>query len=115
MVYVVSAIRPEDIGRIGKEDPQLTSVFLPAEYVTQFVQPLCAKLREDGVTVSTCNIIDLSNVGFRSFWNLRSLLQAASNMATAHYPESVERILVSSYPCFEYLFYLFDAHSCPLC
>ena len=100
MVYVLSAIRPEDIKKSFDEDPHLTTVFLPAEYVTEFVLPLCGKLRQDSIITSTCNVIDLSQVGFLGFWNLRSLLQAASSMATAHYPESVERILVIGAPSF---------------
>jgi hypothetical protein len=100
MVYVLSAIRPEDIKKSFDADPQLTTIFLPAEYVTEFVMPLCGKLRQDCIITSTCNIIDLSHVGLLGFWNLRSLLQAASSMATAHYPESVERILVIGAPSF---------------
>jgi hypothetical protein len=100
MVYVISAIRPEDMKKAFDADPQLTTVFLPAEYVTEFIMPLCGKLRQDRTITSTCNVIDLSNVGLLGFWNLRSLLQAASSMATAHYPESVERILVIGAPSF---------------
>lgn len=100
MVYVLSSIRPEDIKKAFDTDPQLTTVFLPAEYVTEFVMPLCGKLQHDNIITSTCNIIDLSHVGLLGFWNLRSLLHAASSMATAHYPESVERILVIGAPSF---------------
>jgi len=100
MVYVMSAIRPEDIKKSVDLDPLLTTVFLPAEYVTEFVIPLCKKLRQDHDISATCNIVDLSHVGLRGFWNLRSLLQAVSSMATAHYPESVERIFVIGAPSF---------------
>ncbi|KAF6235477.1 hypothetical protein HO173_006160 [Letharia columbiana] len=101
MVYVLSEIRPEDLAQISKEDPGLSSIFLPAEYITNFTQRLCNRVRNDGITINkSVNIIDLSNVGLRKFWNLRSILQTASSMATAHYPETVERIFVVGAPSF---------------
>ena len=101
MVYVLSDIRPEDLAQIAKEDPGLSSIFLPAEYVTNFTQRLCNRVQNDGVVIDkTVNIVDLSNVGLRKFWNLRSVLQTASSMATAHYPETVERIFVVGAPYF---------------
>lgn len=106
MVYVLSEIRPSDLSQIAKEDPELSSIFLPAEYVTRFTQRLCTQLShppdpQGGLIIDkSTNIIDLSNVGLRKFWNLRSLLQTASSMATAHYPETVERIFVVGAPYF---------------
>ena len=101
MVYVLSEIRPEDLSQIAKEDPTLTSIFLPAEYVTNFTQRLCTRVQRHGNVIDkSVNIVDLSNVGLRKFWNLRSLLGTASSMATAHYPETVERIFVVGAPYF---------------
>lgn len=106
MVYVLSEIRPEDLSQIAKDDPELSSIFLPAEYVTRFTQRLCTQLPHPtdgrgGVIIDkSTNIIDLSNVGLRKFWALRSVLQTASSMATAHYPETVERIFVVGAPYF---------------
>ena len=101
MVYVLSEIRPEDLAQIAKEDPGLSSIFLPAEYVTNFTQILCNRVQNDGIIIDkSTNIVDLSGVGLRKFWNLRSLLQTASSMATAHYPETVERIFVVGAPYF---------------
>lgn len=96
MVYVVSQVKAEDILALHKMDPALSSVFLAAEYVTQFVQPFCGKLQSQIQSITTSiNIIDLSNVGVPTFWRLRKLLSTASNMATAHYPETVKKIYVS--------------------
>ena len=101
MVYVLSEIRPGDLAQIAKEDPGLSSIFLPAEYVTNFTQRLCNRVQNNGTAINkSVNIVDLSNVGLRKFWNLRSLLQTASSMATAHYPETVERIFVVGAPYF---------------
>ena len=95
MVYVLSEIRPEDLLQIAKEDPELSNIFLPAEYVTNFTQRLCNRVQNNGIIINkSVSIVDFSNVGLRKFWNLRSLLQTASSMATAHYPETVERIFV---------------------
>ncbi|OAP61448.1 hypothetical protein AYL99_03651 [Fonsecaea erecta] len=99
MVYVVAEVKPEDILALHKMDPSLSKVFLAAEYVTQFVQPLCGKLQNRRTTKSI-NIIDLSHVGIATFWRLRKLLNAASTMATAHYPETVKRIYVVGAPAF---------------
>lgn len=94
-VYVVSEIPIKSVLSVQQRDPNLSSVFLPAEYMTQFVQPLCGQMTPDGVQVTrSVNIVDLSGVGVGMFWNLRKLLQTSSSMATAHYPESVERIFV---------------------
>lgn len=42
------------------------------------------------ITLST-NIVDVSGVSLRQFWNLKSHMQAASTLATAHYPETLDR------------------------
>jgi len=99
MVYVVSQVKAEDILLLHNVDPALSSVFLAAEYVTQFVQPFCGKLQHQSITTSV-NIIDLSNVGVPTFWRLRKLLSTASNMATAHYPETVKKIYIVGAPSF---------------
>ena len=41
------------------------------------------------------NLVDLSKVGLKQLWNLRSHMQEASTLATAHYPEILDRIFVS--------------------
>lgn len=63
-----------------------------------FVLPLCSSLErphpEIPVTNST-NIVDISGVSLRQFWNLKAHMQDASVLATAHYPETLDRIFVS--------------------
>jgi len=102
MVYVLSTITPTTLSSLFASDPDLTSIFLPAEYVTRFTQRLCTHLPHPApATISkSTNIVDLSCVGIRKFWSLRHLLQTASHMATAHYPETVERIFVIGAPYF---------------
>jgi hypothetical protein len=45
--------------------------------------------------VTSTNIVDVSGVGLKQFWNLKSHMQDASVLATAHYPETLDRIFVS--------------------
>jgi hypothetical protein len=40
------------------------------------------------------NIVDISGVGLKQFWNLKGHMQDASVLATAHYPETLDRIFV---------------------
>lgn len=51
------------------------------------------------ITLST-NIVDVSHVSLRMFWNLKAHMQAASTLATAHYPETLDRIFVIGAPYF---------------
>jgi hypothetical protein len=98
--YRVAKIKHEDLQSTAKKDPSLSSVFLPAEYSTQFVQPLCAKLHTDKAMPCSIHIIDLTSVGVQHFWKLRNHLQKSSTMATAHYPESVDKIFILGAPSF---------------
>jgi hypothetical protein len=38
--------------------------------------------------------VDINGVGLKQFWNLKSHMQDASVLATAHYPETLDRIFV---------------------
>jgi hypothetical protein len=46
------------------------------------------------------NIVDISGVGLKQFWNLKTHMQAASQLATAHYPETLDRIFIIGAPMF---------------
>lgn len=80
-------------------------MFALYENLTRFVMPLCSLVPgrpnpETPVDQSN-NIVDISNVGLKQFWNLRSHMQEASTLATAHYPEILDRIFVSPQLCLE--------------
>jgi hypothetical protein len=79
--------------------PQLLPLFALYHNLLNFVLPLCSTFDrpnpEIPVTNST-NIVDISNVGLTQFWNLKSHMQDASVLATAHYPETLDRIYVST-------------------
>jgi hypothetical protein len=78
---------------------QLVPLFALYHNLLNFVLPMCSALErpnpEVPVTNST-NIVDISGVGLAQFWNLKSHMQDASVLATAHYPETLDRIYVST-------------------
>lgn len=82
----------------GKTPAKLLRLFALYENLVRFVMPMCTALtdREHSSTPITQsnNIVDISGVGLKQFWNLRAHMQDASTLATAHYPETLDRIFV---------------------
>lgn len=83
----------------AKTPAKLIRLFALYENLTRFVQPLCTQLTDRDhantpITLST-NIVDVSGVSLKQFWNLKGHMQLASQLATAHYPETLDRIFVS--------------------
>lgn len=78
-------------------------LFALYESLTRFVTPLCSMVTrphpETPISQSN-NIVDISNVGLKQFWNLKSHMQDASVLATAHYPETLDRIFIVGAPGF---------------
>lgn len=79
-------------------------LFALYENLTRFSQPFSTQLtdRENPdipITLST-NIVDVQGVGLKQFWNLKAHMQAASQLATAHYPETLDRIFIIGAPFF---------------
>ncbi|RBR26721.1 uncharacterized protein FIESC28_00504 [Fusarium coffeatum] len=88
----------------GKTPNGLLRLFALYENLTRFNMPFCTQLLdrehpEVPITLST-NIVDISGVGLKQFWNLKQHMQAASQLATAHYPETLDRIFVIGAPAF---------------
>lgn len=86
----ISKARPD-----GNTPAHLLSLFALYENLTRFVLPMCSEINHDRlhphtpVTMST-NIVDVTGVSLRMFWNLKAHMQAASVLATAHYPETLD-------------------------
>ena len=83
----------------GTTSPKLIRLFALYENLLQFVMPLCSAIpdrpfAETPVSQSN-NIVDIAGVGLKQFWNLKQHMQDASTLATAHYPETLDRIFVS--------------------
>lgn len=82
----------------GPAPSKTLRLFALYENLTRFVLPLCSAVPgrpnpETPVDQSN-NIVDISKVGLKQFWNLRNHMQDASTLATAHYPETLDRIFV---------------------
>ncbi|KAI9800108.1 MAG: hypothetical protein M1825_004290 [Sarcosagium campestre] len=84
--------------------PRLLRLFTLYENMTRFVLPLCTSLQDrphpDVPITQSNNIVDISGVGLKQFWDLRNHMQEASTLATAHYPETLDRIFVIGAPAF---------------
>ncbi|KAJ7127584.1 CRAL-TRIO domain-containing protein [Mycena crocata] len=74
------------------------------EYMSELVLPLCnavpTRPHPETPISTTTHIVDISNVGLMQFWNLKGHMQAASTLATAHYPETLERLFILGAPSF---------------
>lgn len=91
----------------GKTPVKLLRLFALYENLTRFALPLCSGVPgrpfpETPVSQSN-NIVDISGVGLKQFWNLKSHMQDASELATAHYPETLDRIFVNSLVAIKHL------------
>ncbi|KAF2466485.1 CRAL/TRIO domain-containing protein [Lindgomyces ingoldianus] len=88
----------------AKVAPKLLRLVALYESLTRFVMPLCSavtdrKHPETPISQSN-NIVDISKVGLKQFWNLKNHMQDASQLATAHYPETLDRIFIIGAPVF---------------
>jgi len=84
-----------------KVPTKMLRLFALYENLTRFVMPLCSAITdrnhpETPISQSN-NIVDISKVGLKQFWNLKGHMQDASTLATAHYPETLDRIFVCLY------------------
>jgi hypothetical protein len=73
------------------------------ESLVRYIIPLCSAIDrphpETPISQSN-NIVDISGVGLKQFWNLKGHMQDASTLATAHYPETLDRIFIVGAPAF---------------
>lgn len=88
----------------GKTAPGMLRLFALYENLTRFNMPFCSQLKDremPEVPITMCNnVVDISGVGLKQFWNLKTHMQAASTLATAHYPETLDRIFIIGAPMF---------------
>ncbi|CAK3966366.1 Hypothetical predicted protein [Lecanosticta acicola] len=94
----------DQIPLVSKVPRKMLRLFALYENLCRFVLPLCSAIpdrphAETPISQSS-NIVDLNGVGFKQFWNLRAHLQDSSRLATAHYPETLDRIFVVGAPSF---------------
>jgi hypothetical protein len=89
----------------GGVPPRMMRLHALYENLTRFVLPLCSAVKVDRPHPETPvsqsnNIVDISGVGLRQFWNLKNHMQDASTVATALYPETLDRIFVRALTIF---------------
>lgn len=91
-------------GVSSKLPPKLQNLFALYENLTEFALPLCSQLDDrmypETPVSQSSNIVDISGVGLKQFWNLKAHMQDASQLATAHYPETLDRIFIIGAPSF---------------
>ncbi|ETS79736.1 hypothetical protein PFICI_09589 [Pestalotiopsis fici W106-1] len=88
----------------GTESQAMLRLFCTYENLIRFVFPLCSTVQSRPnpgipITQATC-IVDISGVGLLQFWRLKTHMQAASSLATAHYPETLGRTYIIGAPSF---------------
>ncbi|KAL4887711.1 CRAL-TRIO domain-containing protein [Aspergillus karnatakaensis] len=89
--------------KTSKVPQRLLRLFALYENLLNFVMPLCSQLprpHPETPIVASTNIVDVSGVGLKQFWNLKGHMQDASVLATAHYPETLDRIFIIGAPAF---------------
>ncbi|KAI6810424.1 CRAL/TRIO domain-containing protein [Hortaea werneckii] len=83
---------------------KMLRLFALYENLCRFVLPLCSlvpdRSHSETPISQSSNVVDLSNVGITKFWSLRNHMSDASQLATAHYPETLDRIFVVGAPSF---------------
>jgi hypothetical protein len=88
----------------SKVPTKMLRLFALYENLTRFVLPLCTAIAdrphpETPISQSN-NIVDIHGVGLKQFWNLKAHMQDASTLATAYYPETLDRIFIIGAPSF---------------
>lgn len=99
-----SSSSKSSINLTSKVPPKMLRLFALYENLVNFALPLCSTLPDrpypETPVSQSSNIVDISNVGLRQFWSLKNHMQDASQLATAHYPETLDRIFIIGAPSF---------------
>lgn len=84
--------------------PKMLRLFALYENLCNFALPLCSLVPDRPYTQTpvsqSSNIVDISGVSLKRFWDLKNHMQDASTLATAHYPETLDRIFIIGAPSF---------------
>ena len=82
----------------GIVSTEMLRAFTIFDTLTRFVMPLCSavpnrKCSDIAVTKMVC-VVDISGVGLRQFWNMRSYMQNFSRLIGINYPEILDQVFV---------------------
>ena len=105
--YLKSATVTNTTGGVHKMEaqtpPRLLRLFALYENLVEFIFPLCTTLEDrpspETPVTQCCNIVDISGVGLKQFWDLRTHMQEASVLSNAHSPETLDKIFVCLWHC----------------
>jgi len=102
--YESAGTKAGNVSVNSKVPPKMLRLFALYENLTNFALPLCSAIPDrmfpETPVSQSSNIVDISNVGLEQFWNLKAHMQDASTLATAHYPETLDRIFIIGAPSF---------------
>ncbi|PNS21983.1 hypothetical protein CAC42_581 [Sphaceloma murrayae] len=100
--YEKASAKPGEVQ--SKLPPKMLRLFALYENLCNFALPLCSYIPDrtypETPVSQSSNIVDISNVSLKQFWNLKNHMQDASTLATAHYPETLDRIFIIGAPSF---------------
>ncbi|WVR04897.1 hypothetical protein IAU60_001909 [Kwoniella sp. DSM 27419] len=83
---------------------KMLRLFALYEFFSRFVSPWCSSVPTrphypTPITQGT-NVVDISGMGLKQYWDLRAHLQDSSSLSAAHYPETLNSIVVIGAPSF---------------
>lgn len=115
-VYEIGDLNPKDVtAYTSSKDKQnqstntkvpwkMLKLFALYENLCRFVLPMCSALPDrthlESPISQSNNIVDMTGVSLTKLFNLRNHMSDASKLATAHYPETLDRIFVVGAPSY---------------
>ena len=76
--------------------PELVRAMAIYDHLTRFVLPLCSGSPGGPDPVhKTLHLVDVTGIGIRQVWNLRSYVQDLSRLLSRNYPEILDHVFVS--------------------
>ena len=93
----IGQINITELRKITTQERQIKSLIL--EYEKFINERLTACSKEAGYRVETsCTILDLKNVGIKSFWDVKNYVQEASKIGQNYYPETMGKFYIINSP-----------------
>ncbi|PAV20594.1 sec14 cytosolic factor [Pyrrhoderma noxium] len=93
----IGQINITELRKITTQERQIKSLILEYEKFINERLPACSK--EAGYRVETsCTILDLKNVGIKSFWDVKNYVQEASKIGQNYYPETMGKFYIINSP-----------------
>ncbi|CDZ97962.1 Phosphatidylinositol transfer protein SEC14 and related proteins [Phaffia rhodozyma] len=103
-VYKISSLTTAKLNQlIPNDEASSSSIAIVTFALIRFLLPFCSTLprqNEEVPIAGTSSIVDVGDVGLSRFWGLRSHLQVASQVASANFPETIDRVFVVGAPSF---------------